>query len=57
MVIERAHRVEKQDKSKQQPCVIIENLLNYKEKEYLLQNTQHLKDTNIYIYEDLSKEQ
>ena len=47
---------EKWDKSKEEPSTIVAKLFNYKDKEYILKNTHHLKDTNIYIYEDYSKE-
>ena len=56
MVIERAHRVKKCDKSKQGALTIVAKLLNYKEKEYILKNTRHLKGTNIFVYEDFSRE-
>ena len=43
VVIKRAHRVEKWDKPKQGPPTIVAKLLNYKEREYILKNTHHLK--------------
>ena len=56
VVTERSHRVEKRDKSKQRFRTSVAKLLDYKEREHILKNTEHLKDTNIYIYEDFSKE-
>ena len=50
------HRIEKRDKSKQGPCTVAAKLLNNKDKEGILQKTHYLKDTNIYIYKDFSKE-
>ena len=44
------------DNRKAAESSIITKLYNYKDKEYILKNAHHLKDTNIYIYEDFSKE-
>ena len=56
IVVERAQGIEERDKSKQGSRATVAKLLNYKDKEYILKNTNHLKDTNIYIYKNLSKE-
>ena len=49
--------VGKRNKSKQGPRTFVAKLLNYKDKEYILKNTHHLKDTNIYVNEIFQKKQ
>lgn len=44
MVIESAHKVEKQDKSNPGPRIVIAKLFNYKNNQYILKNTYHLKE-------------
>ena len=60
MVIEKENRVQKRNKSIRGPRTIVTKLLNNKDKEYILENTLHLtkdtEDTNIYVYDDFSKE-
>ena len=54
--IGRMYRAEKWDKSKEGPSANVENLLNYKDKECILKNTQHTEYANINVHEDFSKE-
>ena len=49
-------RAKEWGKSKQGPRTIVAKLFKYKGKEYILKNTHHLKDTNVYVYDDFSKE-
>ena len=56
VIIKKTHRVEKWDKPKQGPCTIVANLLNYKDKECILENPCYMKDTSYYVYKDFSKQ-
>ena len=48
VIIERTHRVEKREKSKQEPRTIPAKLLDCKYKEYILKNTHRMKHTDIW---------
>ena len=52
--IERAHRMGRKQHGEERPRTIIFKLLNWKQKELILKNTKHLKNTGIYINEDFS---
>jgi len=52
--IERAHRIGRKHNGNERPKTIIFKLLNWKEKELMLKNTKHLKNTGIYINKDFS---
>jgi hypothetical protein len=54
VTIERAHRTGKA--SNKFPRAIVAKLLNFKDKENILQNAKKLKDTGIFIKEDFSYE-
>ena len=54
IIIERAHRTGKKDERK--PRCIVFKLLNYKDKELILNNASRLKNTGIFVNEDFSKE-
>ncbi|XP_065674047.1 uncharacterized protein LOC136090992 [Hydra vulgaris] len=57
IIIERAHRIERRfnvEKIKNKPRTIILKLLNYKDKENILENAKMLKDTGNFINEDFS---
>ncbi|XP_065678253.1 repetitive organellar protein-like [Hydra vulgaris] len=59
IIIERAHRIERRfnaEKIKNKPRTIILKLLNYKDKEKILENAKMLKGTGIFINEDFSFE-
>lgn len=60
IVIERAHRMGKKSNKEGEnggkTRTIIFKLLNYKDKEHILRNSNKLKDTGIYINEDFSDE-
>ncbi|XP_065678180.1 uncharacterized protein LOC136093163 [Hydra vulgaris] len=59
IIIERAHRIERRcnaEKIKNKPRTIILKLLNYKDKEKILENAKMLKGTGIFINIDFSFE-
>ncbi|XP_065664074.1 uncharacterized protein LOC136085955 [Hydra vulgaris] len=59
IIIERTHRIERRfnaEKIKNKPRTIILKLLNYKDKEKILENAKMLKGTGIFINEDFSFE-
>ena len=58
IVIERAHRGRKSpyQKNTERPRTIILKLLNYQDKERIMENAKKLKNTGIFINEDFSKE-
>ena len=54
--IERAHRMGRKDIERRRPRTIIFKLLNWKDKELILNNRNHLKNSGIYINEDFSED-
>jgi len=52
--IERAHRMGRKQRENTKPRTIIFKLCNWKQKELILKNAKHLKDTGKYINEDFS---
>ena len=54
MTIERAHRVGHPNSSNKR--TIVAKFASYKTKEHILMEAKKLKGTNIFIYEDFSKD-
>ena len=52
--IERAHRMGRYNERNENPRTIIFKLLNWKDRETILNNSNRLKDTGIFINEDFS---
>ena len=59
IMIERAHRTKKKNSKNEErsrPATVVLKLLNYKDKQTILNNAKKLYGTGIYINEDFSRE-